>query len=130
MEANRGTRSVGQRWSEARPTKTLLFWACVASAVFTMIVGFSWGGWVTGGSARQSAEDMARDAVVQRLAPICVVQSGRDLGKGQKLVALKEESTWQRGEYVGKQGWATMPGEQEPDRRVAEACAALLMPTS
>jgi hypothetical protein len=73
---------------------------------------------------------MARDAVVARLAPICVMQSGRDLGKGQKLVALKEESTWQRGEYVGKQGWATMPGEQEPDRRVAEACAALLLPSS
>jgi hypothetical protein len=130
MEANRGTRSVGQRWSEARPTKTLLFWACVASAVFTMIVGFSWGGWVTGGTARQTAETMARDAVVQRLAPICVVQSARDLGKGQKLVALKDESSWQRGEYVGKQGWATMPGEQEPDRRVAELCATLLMPSS
>ena len=73
---------------------------------------------------------MARDAVVQRLAPICVVQSGRDQGKGAKLVAMKDESSWQRGEYVGKQGWATMPGEQEPDRRVAEACAVLLMPSS
>jgi hypothetical protein len=89
--------------------------------VLTLIVGFSWGGWVTGGTARQTAENMARDAVVQRLAPICVTQSGRDLGKAQKLVALKDE-------YVGKQGWATMPGEQEPDRRVAELCATLLMP--
>ena len=130
MEANRGKLSVGQRWSEARPSKTLLFWSCVASMVLTMIVGFSWGGWVTGGTARQTAETMASDAIVLRLAPICVVQSARDLGKGAKLVALKDESSWQRGEYVGKQGWATMPGEQEPDRRVAEACATLLMPTS
>jgi pimeloyl-ACP methyl ester carboxylesterase len=130
MEANRGKLSVGQRWSEARPTKTLLFWSCVASMVLTMIVGFSWGGWVTGGTARQTAETTATDAIVRRLAPICVVQSGRDMGKGPKLVALKDESSWQRGEYVGKQGWATMPGEQEPDRRVAEACATLLMPTS
>jgi hypothetical protein len=130
MEANRGKLSVGQRWSEARPTKTLLFWSCVASMVLTMIVGFSWGGWVTGGTARQTAETMASDAIVLRLAPICVVQSARDLGKGPKLVAMKDESSWQRGEYVGKQGWATMPGEQEPDRRVAEACATLLMPTS
>lgn len=95
-----------------------------------MIVGFSWGGWVTGGTARETATSMASDAVIRRLAPICVTQSGRDLGKGQKLAALKDESSWQRGEYVGKQGWATMPGEQEPDRRVAEACATLLMPTS
>ena len=130
MEANRDKQSVGQRWSGARPTKTLLFWSCVASMVLTMIVGFSWGGWVTGGTARQTAETMASDAIVHRLAPICVVQSARDMGIGPKLVALKDESSWQRGEYVGKQGWATMPGEQEPDRKVAEACALLLLPTS
>jgi hypothetical protein len=121
---------MGQRWSAARPTKTLLFWSCVASAVLTMIIGFAWGGWVTAGTARQMAVTMADDTVVKRLASICVVQSTRDLGKNGKLVALKDESPWQRGEYIGKQGWATMPGEQEPDRKVADACAALLLPTS
>jgi hypothetical protein len=130
MDAKREKLSLGDRWRGARPTKTVTFWCCVASAVLTMIIGFSWGGWVTGGTARQAAETMARDAVVQRLAPICVTQSARDLGKGQKLVALKDESPWQRAEYIGKQGWATMPGEQEPDRLVAEACATLLMPSS
>jgi alpha/beta superfamily hydrolase len=130
MEQHRETLSRGQRWSEARPTKTLVFWSWVAAAVVTMIIGFSWGGWVTGGTARTRAEAMAQDAVVQRLAPICVVQSGQDPAKAMKLVALNEERTWQRGDYVGKQGWATMPGEQEPDSQVAQACAALLMPAS
>jgi hypothetical protein len=129
MEQNRDSMSLGRRWSEARLTKTVVFWSCVASVVLTMIIGFSWGGWVTGGTARTAAEVMAHDAVVKRLAPICVVQSGRDPAKAQKLIALKEESSWQRGEYVGKQGWATMPGEQEPDTRVAQACATLLMPS-
>jgi hypothetical protein len=95
-----------------------------------MIIGFNWGGWVTGGTARTTAEGMAQDAVVKRLAPTCVLQSGQDPANAVKLVALKEESAWQRGAYVGKQGWATMPGEQEPDRRVADACAMLLMPSS
>jgi hypothetical protein len=95
-----------------------------------MIVGFTWGGWVTGATARTTAENVAVDALVKRLAPICVLQSGRDPARAEKLVALKGESTWQRGEFVGKQGWATMPGEQEPDRRVAEACANLLVPAS
>jgi hypothetical protein len=129
MDQNR-ERSLGQRWSDARPSKAVVFWACVASAVLTMIIGFSWGGWVTGGTARTTSENMAHDAVVKRLAPICVVLSGRDPAKAVKLVAMKEESSWQRGEYVGKQGWATMPGEQEPDSKVAQACATLLMPTS
>ncbi|MGH7266871.1 MAG: hypothetical protein ACREMB_18785 [Candidatus Rokuibacteriota bacterium] len=130
MDQNRERLSLGQRWSDARPSKALVFWACVASVVLTMIIGFSWGGWVTGGTARTTAENTAHDAVVKRLAPICVVLSGRDPAKAVKLVGLKEESTWQRGEYVGKQGWATMPGEQEPDSRVAQACAELLMSTS
>ena len=130
MDQNSERLSLGRRWSDARPTKTLVFWCCVASAVLTMIIGFSWGGWVTGGTARTTAETMGHDAVVTRLAPICVMQSGRDPAKAVKLVALKEESSWQRGEYVGKQGWATMPGEKEPDSRVAQACATLLMPSS
>jgi hypothetical protein len=130
MDANRDTRSVGQRWRAARPSKTVAFRSCVASAVLTMIVGFSWGGWVTGGTARTTAETMALEAVATRLAPICVLQSGRDPAQAAKLVALQAESSWQRGEYVGQQGWATMPGEPEPDGRVAQACAALLMPTS
>ena len=46
---------------------------------------------------------------------------------GQRWYALEEEGAWQRGEYVGKQGW--MPGERAPDRPAAEASAALLMPT-
>src|SRR5437867_4660579 len=130
MERKSESLGFRDRWRDARPTKTLVFWCCVASAVLTMIIGFSWGGWVTGGTARTTAESMAHDAVVKRLAPICVVLSGRDPAKAVKLVALKEESSWQRGEYVGKQGWATMPGEQEPDSRVAQACATLLLPTS
>jgi pimeloyl-ACP methyl ester carboxylesterase len=129
MDQNR-ERSLGERWSDARASKAQVFWACVASVVLTMIIGFSWGGWVTGGTARTTAETLAHDAVVKRLAPICVVLSGRDPASAVKLVAMKDESSWQRGEYVGKQGWATMPGEKEPDSRVARACAELLMPTS
>jgi hypothetical protein len=119
--------SVGQRWREAQPTKTMTFWACIASVVLTMIVGFAWGGWVTGGTAQKMAETRADDAVIKRLAPICVVQFQRDPGKVQKLVALQGTDSWQRDGYVEKQGWATMPGEDKSDSKVAEACAQLLV---
>jgi len=121
------TVSLGQRWTNAQPTKTIAFWACMASVVFTMIVGFAWGGWVTGGTAQKMAEASADTAVVNRLAPICVVQFNRDPGKTQKLVALKGTDSWQQDGYVEKQGWATMPGEEKADRNVAEACAKLLL---
>jgi hypothetical protein len=58
---------------------------------------------------------------------MCVVQFNRDPGKDQKLKELKDTGMYQRGEYVEKQGWATMLGEEKPDSTVAEECARLLM---
>jgi hypothetical protein len=114
-------------WQEARPTKTVVFWSWIGSIILTMIVGFTWGGWVTGRTARTMAEDMAEDAVIDRLAPICVAQFNQDPGKDQKLEELKETGSYQRRTYVQDQGWATMPGEEEPDREVVDECVRLLM---
>ncbi len=122
--------SLGQRWNNAQPTKTMVFWLCVAAAVLTMIVGFAWGGWMTGGSARETAEDLAEDAVVTRLTPICVAQFHQDPEKDRKLKELEETNAYQRDDYVKEQGWATMPGEEKPDSKVADACAKLLMQIS
>lgn len=126
MEQNRPNASLRQRWDEARPTKTIVFWSCVASMIITMVVGFTWGGWVTGGTARAMAAVTGEDAVVKRLAPICVSQFNEEPEKDRKLAEMNEISAWQRTDYVSKQGWATMPGEQEYDRGVASECARLL----
>ncbi len=96
-------------------------------AIILAIIGFAWGGWVTGGTAQKMAEEMAEDAVVRRLAPICVEQYNQDSEKDQKLKELKEEGSWKRDDYVEKQGWATMPGEKEADSKVAGKCAELLV---
>ena len=96
--------SIGQRWRQLQPTKTMLFWSCAAAIVITMIIGFNWGGWMTGGSARKMADKMVTEAVVQRLAPLCVNQFQQDPGKIRKLDELKAANTWSRGEYVEKTG--------------------------
>ena len=102
-------------------------WGLVVSAVLTMIIGFGFGGWVTGGTAQRIAKEMADEAVIDRLAPICVTQFNQDPEKDKKLQELKEISSYQRGDYVEKQGWATMPGEKEPDSEVANECAKRLV---
>jgi hypothetical protein len=127
MKHNQKKLSYRQRWDEVRPTKQVLLWFCVGSVIGALIVGFGWGGWVTGGTAQDMAVQSGKDAVVQRLAPICVYQFNQDPEKDQKLTELKDTSTWQRRAYVEEQGWATMPGEEEPDRKVADECAKLLM---
>ncbi len=102
----------------------------VGGAIVLAIVGFSWGGWVTGGNAQKMAEETAEDAVVNRLAPICVEQFNQDSEKQEKLEELKEKNSWERDDYVQKQGWATMPGEKKSDSKVADKCADMLIEAS
>ncbi len=73
------------------------------------------------------AEELAQKAVVARLAPICVEQYNQVSEKDEKLKELKETNSWQRDDYVEKQGWATMPGEKEAGSKVAGKCAELLV---
>jgi hypothetical protein len=118
--------SFRERWIQSRPTKRGLGWACAATMVVTVVVGFGWGGWTTGGKARYAAEAMASDAVAKRLAPICVAQSKADPAQAQKLKELNAASSYERADYVKKQGWATILGEPEPNSRVADECVKLL----
>lgn len=94
-------------------------WGAVAGAVVLAIIGFNWGGWVTAGKAGE----MTQTAVVDRLVPICVGQFNMDANKAMKLVEMKKADSWTRGDFVAKQGWATMPGSKEADSDVAEGCA-------
>ena len=127
MEQAKKKVSFGQRWDKTRPTKTVVFWSMGTAIILTMIIGFNWGGWVTGGTAQKMAEVMAKNAVVQRLVPMCVDQFNQDSGKDQKLIELKETSVYKQGDYVEDQGWATMSGEAKPDSKVADECAKLLI---
>ena len=104
-------------------------WGGIVGAAAVAVVGFGAGWIVTSGSAQEMATVQGEKAVLAALTPICVAQF-----KGQapemrttQLAALKGESSWERGDFVEKQGWATMPGSREPDDEVADACATELM---
>ena len=101
-------------------------WSAVGGAIVLAVVGFNWGGWVTGGAAAAMAKEIAADAVAERLGSICVAQFNRDSEKGQKLEEMKGKDSWDKGRYVEKQSWAIMPGEDKPDSKVADACARQL----
>ncbi len=106
---------------------TVGFWSAIGGAIVLAIIGFKWGGWVTGGTAQAMAEEMAVKAVVDRLTPICVAQFNQDSQKDQKLEELKKTNSWERDTYVEKQGWATMPNEKKPDSKVAAECASQIL---
>ncbi len=40
--------------------------SAIAGAIALAIIGFSWGGWVTGGTAQEMAEKKAENAVIDQ----------------------------------------------------------------
>ena len=117
--------SIVQRWGNYQPSKSIIVWACAATAIATMIIGFSWGGWVTGGTSQAQAKvagDVARSELV---SVICIDRFNAAPDKAAQLVALQAlADNYQKREFVEAGGWATMPGQTSPDRRGAEACVA------
>jgi len=96
-------------------------------AVATMIIGFYWGGWTLGSTAKEQAQRSASSAVVTALAPICVDMFQLASDSTANLLELKKVSSWQQATFVEKGGWATLPGSKTPDTAVARACAELLI---
>ena len=103
-------------------------WGAIIGSILTMIVGFNWGGWTTSTTANQAAVQRADAAVTTTLIPICLAQQKVDGAKGKKLGELRAITTsYDQTDYVMKAGWATFPGKADPNRDVAEACAASLV---
>lgn len=96
-------------------------------AIVLLIIIFSAGWVVTQSSAREQAEEMAKKAVLEKLVPICVAQFQQDPNKDQKLKELQAKSSYERGEYVEKQGWATMRGSKEPEKTICDGCAERIL---
>jgi len=103
-----------------------LLQGAAVGAVATLIVGFNWGGWVTGGTAKEMTDKSARSAVVSVLSPICVDKFQRSADAAANLVELRKASSYQQGSFIEKGGWATMPGSDRVNSAVAEACATML----
>jgi dienelactone hydrolase len=96
-----------------------------------MIVGFSWGGWTTSTTARQQAMIQSDIAVTAALVPICLAGKKTDVASAKKIAQLTAiTSSYEQTEFVMKSGWATFPGQADPNRAVAEACATALLKTA
>ena len=94
-------------------------WGIALGAVIAMVVGFMWGGWVTGGTASK----MSDTAILASRSAICVAQFTSAPNYAQTLLAYQKSDSWNRGTFIGKGGWDRMPGQKEADGSVADECA-------
>jgi hypothetical protein len=105
---------------------TRLLQGAFAGFLATVVIGFSWGGWTLGSTAKQMAEKNASAAVVAVLAPMCAEKFRQGADASANMAELKKVSSWMQDTYIEKGGWATFPGTASSERGVAQACATLL----
>ena len=120
--------NLAQRWDRLQPTKGTVVWGVIVGAAATMIIGFSWGGWVTGGSVRALTEKAAQQGHEQLAAAVCADRFAKGPDARAQLATLKDiTSSYQRGKFVDDGGWAIMPGATTADRQDNTACADSLL---
>jgi hypothetical protein len=98
-------------------------WGAIGGAIAAMIIGFVWGGWVTGRTAGEMATTGAEMAVVQAFTPLCVAKAEQ---QPEQLVLLQKADSSQREEFVVKAGWVANVSEKYRSA-VAKACASTIV---
>ncbi len=104
---------------ETKGKVTFGVWGLIIGAVIVMIIGFVWGGWITGGTAQK----MTDEAVLASQAAICVAQFMKQPNHEEKLKELEKIDSWKRSDFIEKGGWDKMPGQEKAGSLVSQACA-------
>ena len=120
-------QSLRRRWEDYQASKTLVFSACAACIVATLIIGFTWGGWVRGSTAERMAEQAAAAARADLTAAICVSRFETGSDAVANLALLKAADSWKRSDFIEKGGWVTLAGIKQPIAGAANLCAQRLM---
>ena len=104
---------------------TRLLQGAAAGVVATLVIGFMWGGWVTGGAATKMTSEAVEATQVKLYSPVCVE---RYMAKAtpEQRAAFAKENDWNRDAVIEKTGFATPPGSSSPNDAVADKCAATL----
>ena len=84
-----------------------------AGAIALAVVGFSWGGWVTGNSAAEMSSKQSVAATAAALTPYCLQNSQGDPNSIEILAKLKAAGSYQRRGIVEKAGWDNTFGCRE-----------------
>lgn len=116
-----------RRWEDYRASKTVVFWACAACILATLIAGFGWGGWVTGGTAATMIGKASAGGRAELAATICYNRFVSAPDAAAQLASLKSSDSWKREDFIRAGGWTTIAGIAAPVDGAAALCAQQLM---
>ena len=107
------------------PSKGMV-WSFIFGAAAVVVLTLSTG-WLTTQSVVREKAEAARTAA---LVPFCVANAQNDpLWKSADPKHSSDafyEKSWGQDTFVENAGWATMPGSDTADSKVADACAKAL----
>jgi hypothetical protein len=99
--------------------RTRVLQGIALGAVATIAIGFIWGGWVTGGTARDMSAMAENSGRMSVLVPMCVAQF---TASDSAVVKFKAASSYSKDTVVGE--YVKMVGATNMDYSFAKACAA------
>jgi hypothetical protein len=98
----------------------------IIGAIATMAVGFTFGGWITGGTSDRLITSNMSDGIALALTPYCLEKSKNDPEAVKVMAEYKAAPAYSRRSLVEKSGWATPLGAEEPNAALAAACSNAL----
>lgn len=102
-------------------------YGAVAGGTAVAVVGFTWGGWVTAGSADARVLAANNTGRTDLAAAICVQNFLADDGARDNLAEIKQfASSSQQRTFIEAGGWAVMPDSEAVARPTATLCARML----
>ena len=101
-------------------------WGAVGGAIATLILGFYLGGWETASSASRMANEQSEKKVIAALAPFCVERFLKSANAAQSAELLTLTTNYERGSFLEKAGYTTLPGSTVTNWAVGRACGDLL----
>jgi hypothetical protein len=122
-----GMKNYIENFNGYKASKAVLFWSCAGCVAAAIIVGFNWGGWVTGGTASKMAASSAESARAEIAAGLCVNRFTNATDAKDQLAKLKGSDTWKRTSFLDEGGWTTLPGMEKPISGAASLCAEKLI---
>jgi alpha/beta superfamily hydrolase len=99
-------------------SRTRLLQGIALGVIATLVVGFSWGGWVTGGTAKSMAATAETNGKMSVLVPLCVTQFMTTEGAVAKLKLTQYGHDDVVREFVKK------VADTDMDYSFARACAS------
>ena len=103
-----------------------LLQGAAAGAIATMFVGFYWGGWSLGSTARQDGKTALRAGSRSRPGSRVRRQVPRTAGRRGETSRAFEGQLWKRRDEFPKE-FVTLPGKSYPSSALVDACYTLLL---